>query len=648
MIKTKLTQYQLNCVERALNVAPINKQYNFLLAAKPGLGKTIMGMSIALQHPITRILWITPANLKNNLLEELEKHIEAVHHSKFEFISHELLGRLKGLEYIKNTDFIVIDEVHRFKNDKTAKRANYLAKSCRDAYGILLMTGTPKGVGYNGDLYSLMHIMGLANDRKEFEFRYTAKSKNRIVASKNTSELMNLLAPFSIWIDKSVLTLPDKNHHIIDVPINQEVMKYSTDMALEGEVTHEDIRLKKSIQTLLLLNSGFLSGRTNDAETKTFDIGSQKPEILKELIISLGNQQILIFCYYHIEIETIVKIIKDLNITYSVRYGMQNEAEKDQACIDFRAGIAQVLITSIPSSEMGLTFINCKHTIYYNISQSPTQLEQSQDRTHRFGQEADCQYYYLAAGELNRGLIEIQLDMIKECDAMFKKGGDQKEFNLNETMKKLAQKGINTLPSSRLKPTDQEKHKNTMVDMYKHAFEDIIYMYGDYHCDNHKLNSIGEYLRMNDPQLEYDYQQKLLQTDLLRKSDKLNSILSSFVNDQNSLPEIPDTLMEYKESIYNFLTSNNSLLPILNNQIIGCEIRKFADRLPLVFIDEKGSLIIYDFTLFEFTDSARRAFLPRLKLRNNILKSRLKISVRKNFIIRFRLDGTYEEVRIVL
>ena len=639
MIKSKLTEYQEMCIEKSLNVAPINGQKNFLLAAKPGLGKTIMGMAIGLRHPpIKRIIWITPANLKANLLEELDKHVDPIHHSKFEFISHELLSRKKGLEYIQSTDFIVIDESHRFKNDKTAQRAQYLVACCKAAYGILLMTGTPKGVGYNSDLYSLMHIMGLANDRKEFEFRYTVKSKNKIVGSKNTDELMNILAPFSIWVDKSVLTLPDKNHHIIDVPIHPDIMKYSTDMAVHGEVTYNDIRLKKSIQTLLLLNSGFLSGRTDDAETKTFNIGSSKPDALIELIKSLDSQQVLIFCYYHIEVSIIEEIIKNLNLTYAIRYGMQDNDKKDQACVDFRSGKAQVLITTIPSSEMGLTFINCKHTIYYNISQSPTQLEQSQDRTHRFGQEADCQYYYLAAGELNRGLVEIQLDMVKECDAMFKKGADTKEFNLNATMKKLALKGVEEFrkPVKRL----EEKKKSSLVEMYKHAFEDIFYMMGEYYCASQQLHSIGKHLRALNPQLEREYQDKIKNNaDLLNRIGWLNSTLGAFVSNPDTLPIIHSDLEPYADSIHEFLDANSALIPILNDQIIGCEVKRFADRLPLLCIDLDGSLIIYDFTLLEPTSAALDAFPQRLRFRNLILKSRLKISIRKNIIVKFTEKG---------
>ena len=452
---------------------------------------------------------------------------------------------------------------------------------------------------------------------------------------------MGIIEKNSIWVDKSVLNLPIKNHHIIDVPISQELQKMATDMAIHNEVEYEGIRIKKGIQSLLLLNSGYLSGMTDEDGNFTKYIGSNKPQALLKLLKEIGNEQILIFCYFHIELELIATYLNELDISFVTRHGHNTVIHNNQSCLDFVANNAQVMLTTIPSSEMGLTFTNCRHTIYYNISQSPTQLEQSQDRTHRFGQEADCQYYYLSSGNLNHGLIEIQLEMIKECDKMFKMGGDVVAFDLSKTMLKLAQKTI-----IREEPRHEKTNKiklNT-VEMYKHAFEDVYVLLNSYVINNKPVESIGQKIRSQLPELEAEYvAKKTNQQELFAKSNKLIPLMQKLIIQPDLLPEIPEELKEYEQSIYNFLSDNNALIPIMCNQFIGDESIMLADTIPLLFIDnETSKLIICDWTLFEETKHSKAAQKMRLNYRNKILMSRTKLSIKDNIYVRFKYNGTYD------
>ena len=643
MLKSKLVSYQVDIVSTVVNAPLINEMKNFLVCAKPGTGKSLCAIAIAykliIDNEIDNIIWLTPANLKANLQGELDKHLDVSLHHRFKFVSHEALSLQKGLDVLTKRTYLIADECHRCKNIDTAKRSSYLLDNSINAYGLLQMTGTPKGVHYNGDLYALLLLLGLDLDKTKFEYRFCLKSKMRYIGSKNTAQLMSIIDKNSIWVDKSPLNLPDKNHHVIDVPISSQLQKLSTDMAIHGEVVYNGTRIKKGIQTLLLLNSGYLSGMTDFDGNVTHYIGSEKPNALANLITEIGQEQILIFCYFHNEIELISGHLTAIGASFRTRHGKNTKEENNQACIDFVANKVQIMLTTIPSSEMGLTFVNCNHTIYYNVSQSPTQLEQSQDRTHRFGQESDCHYYYLSAGNLNHGLIEIQLDMIKEGDKMFKIGGDIQEFDLSKTMKKLAEKTI-----LREEPITRKTSevKLNMIEAYKHAFEDVICFENGYMINGKLVMSVGESIRMNMPGLEIEYKNKLqLQKNVMAKSKYIAPFMQKLIIQPDLLPELPDELKEYEASIYNFLADNSNLIPIMCNQLIGDESVMLADQIPLLFIENTtNKLIICDWTLIEPTELGIKAQKVRLNYRNSILKSRTKLAIKDNIYVLF--TGTTE------
>ena len=649
MLKSKLVDYQIDIVSRVVNAPLINGMKNFLICAKPGTGKSLCAIAIAykliIDNEIDYVLWLTPANLKANLQGELDKHLDVSLHHHFKFVSHEALSLQKGLDGLTKRTYLIADECHRCKNIDTAKRSSYLLNNSIHAYGLLQMTGTPKGVHYNGDLYALLLLLGLDLDKPKFEYRFCLKSKMRYIGSKNTTQLMSIIDKNSIWVDKSPLNLPDKNHHIIDVPISSQLQKLSTDMAIHGEVVYNGTRVKKGIQTLLLLNSGYLSGMTDFDGNVTHYIGSEKPEALAKLITEIGQEQILIFCYFHNEIELISSHLTAIGASFRTRHGKNTKEANNQACVDFVANTTQIMLTTIPSSEMGLTFVNCNHTIYYNVSQSPTQLEQSQDRTHRFGQESDCHYYYLASGNLNHGLIEIQLDMIKEGDKMFKIGGDVQEFDLSKTMKKLAEKAI-----LREEPITHKQNgvKLNMVEAYKHAFEDVVAFADSITVNGKSVTMVGDFIRSEVPGLEKEYQCKLLaHKDILSKSKFITQLMQKLILQPDLLPDVPDELKEYELSIYNFLADNSNLIPIMCNQLIGDESVMLADRIPLLFIESHTSkLIICDWTLIEPTELGIKAQKVRLNYRNTILKSRTKLTIKDNICVQFKEFGDYTMFKI--
>ena len=641
--KSELKQYQKDIVLKAINAPEIKGKKNFLICAKPGLGKT--AITIALCYKlindglIDNVLWASPANLISNLHAELDKHLDESYHHYFGFISHEKLSLSRGLEGLNNRVYLVLDEVHRLKNTTNAKRSFYTVRQSVNAYGILQLTGTPKGAHYNSDLYGLLLLLGYEFDRLKFEYRFCVKSKMRYISSKNTEQLMAIIEQNSIWVDKSVLSLPDKNHHIIDVPISNQMQKLATDMAIHGEAMVDGKLVKKGIQTLLLLNSGYICGMTEGGNFVKY-IESNKPQALIELLNKLDKEQVLIFCTFHAELNGIAGHLTALNLSYVVRHGKQSIELNNEACRLFVGGNKQILLTTIASSEMGLTFTNCKHTIYYNVTQSPTQLEQSQDRTHRFGQEQECQYYYLSSGNLNHGLIEIQLSMIKECDQMFRLGGDVAEFDLAKTMKKLAER---TVPREETASRKVNEIKINTMDAYKFAFEDIIKLDNIYYAGNTKLTTIGEQLRGEIKGLELEYTYKLNNhKGVFAKANKLSEVMQRIIGNSDLLPDIPTELSEYADSIYNFLVENSSYVPVLANQVIGDESAKLADIIPLLFIDnQSGKLIICDWTLFTPTKLTLQAQKRRMAYRNAILMARTKLYVKDSIFVQFTTSADY-------
>ena len=636
-----LKEHQIEAINKALLVD------KFLLIAKPGLGKTLIAMIVSItnfqENKIKKILWVTPPNLIKNLEHEL-RHINYLYHNLFIFISQNQINK-----YIDKYDNyqLVIDECHNFKNFENADRAVKIFELSDKSNKLLIMTGTPKGVNHNADLfYAYKMIIQPDADYKQFVKEFCIKSNGKIIESKNTDVLLKLLENNSIWLDKSKLNLPTKHHNIINVKIDDNMKELISNVALYNMFKYDDKLIKKTSQTALSLNSGQLVAKTKN-ESINIKLNNNKINKMLELIETvIKDKQAIIYFTYHFELEDLKQTLTENNYKFAIRYGDMTQDAKQEAINDFVSNKVQFLVASIQSSNSGLTLINAYNIIYYNLSFSPTELEQSQDRIHRIGQTNDCYYYYLSAGAINNCIIQSQLEIIEQCDKMFLKGGDVIKIDYDKLIKKLAisydkeevierENIINNL-------LPQPKNKNLPI-IYK--FKDIIFKNGNFiHVNGYKhqilkpvvVEVLNNYKDFNNKLNEL----KQNNNNLVNEFNALDETIFNIVHN-NNYEVINKNLFNYKQSIINFFYDNTAIDPIVNSQIIGDNEIKLADTVGLIAYNEENELSFYDFVLYDIDDSTVKAMKFRNKLRNKILQFRTNMVINNSYLVQFKKNNEY-------
>ena len=139
--------YQLDAVHQGLEI--LKKHNGFFLADVVGLGKTIVAILIARQYfyfnnfpeYISKTLIIVPPALKSQWKDSVREF-------KLENVRFETTGSLHKIKHPEDYDLVIVDEAHKFRNDKTLGYENLqqICKTpCRDGKEkkVILISATP-------------------------------------------------------------------------------------------------------------------------------------------------------------------------------------------------------------------------------------------------------------------------------------------------------------------------------------------------------------------------------------------------------------------------------------------------------------------------------------------------------------------------
>lgn len=143
-----LQKHQVDAVRRLREI--IRAHGGALLADDVGLGKTYVALAVAV--PFERVIVVAPASLRAMWRQAAERA-----GARVRFVSMELLGH-GGT--VPSADFLIVDEAHHFRNDKT-KRYRKLAEGCARS-SVLLLSATP----VQNALVDLQRILALIIGRR--------------------------------------------------------------------------------------------------------------------------------------------------------------------------------------------------------------------------------------------------------------------------------------------------------------------------------------------------------------------------------------------------------------------------------------------------------------------------------------------------
>jgi SNF2 family DNA or RNA helicase len=422
--------------------APMEHQWDMLdkgwdlkgyaLLAAMGTGKTFVVVQMArIRYEcgrIKRFVVICPQTLRRTWRREFEKYAPGLadcrdlgspgyekwasdpdqKQLKVLLVSVEGLGispRLADLVYcfLRGQDvMIVCDESSRIKNPEAVrtKRSIEIAAYCKYR---MILNGTPiaKGIQDLWAQYEFLdpNIIG-SGDYWAFKTRYVVMGgyeNKQVIGYSNVEELMKLIQPYTLEVDKKVLKLPDKVYKTVEVSATPDQEKLFSKI-LTGIGDGPMIKVQNVLEKMLRLQQvigGFEPATDPDTMVTTTTPLPKNPKMSALMDLIEDNRhgnKFVIWARYIPEIEHITSMLRekfgaDSCVTY---YGQTSAVDRgiaeDRYCRDPKC---RFLVGNPAAAGLGLTFISGENDVmvYYSGTFAYIDRSQSEDRSHRIGQK---------------------------------------------------------------------------------------------------------------------------------------------------------------------------------------------------------------------------------------------------------------------
>lgn len=326
-------------------------------------------------------------------------------------------------KYIKDLNItgIIMDESAILKNynGKTAKIMREMTEQVKYLY---LLSGKPAPNNII-EYFSQMKIVdpdtfSMSYDRFLNMFCYSTNRKYNMLP-ENKELFAEMISVRSLIISKKdCLDLPKTVDVVRQIEIPGEIMSdynelYRECMTLIKGMDNSNIFYSTQSRLAILMKlrqmaSGFfMTGSGNSRESKMIiDIHDAKIEELNNVIDQIEEEQVIVWCQFQHEIELVEQELSKRAYTVTA-YGKTRDLEKN--IDDFKTGRAQYIVAHPKTLKYGVTFVNCKYTIYYSFSYSAEDYDQSHDRNYRLGQTEMCTYIYIQAADT---IDEIMYDKV--------------------------------------------------------------------------------------------------------------------------------------------------------------------------------------------------------------------------------------------
>lgn len=373
---------------------PRSKKY---LAADPGLGKTIVAALIANKMEAT-VFYICPPFLVQNTDSEFLKwapKINILIYPDSMLDREETLNDIKkNLFYIKNKkSILVIDEAHRFKNEKTNRSVSLYKKIMPLFENVLFLSGTPMPNGRPIELWPLLKASApdiFGTNKFSYAQKYCGAYKNAFgwdfSGFTNKREFKyRLLQSFMLRQRKNLIDLPPKIEGLLTVgdgmppvisKIEKKILeKYCVEDLTRAQIHDGELHLATYLRLL--------------GEHKLKYVLPYIHSILEET-----KESILIFAIHKDTIKNLseeLKKYKPLVITGDVP-----KKERQEIVDSFQNdNDKRVFLGNIQSCGVGFTLTKASRVIFVEFSWTDGDNQQASDRAHRIGQKGTVNVQYV-------------------------------------------------------------------------------------------------------------------------------------------------------------------------------------------------------------------------------------------------------------
>lgn len=297
-------------------------------------------------------------------------------------------------------DMVVCDEMHRIKSPN-GKASKFVAKIGQKAEYRLGLTGTPMPHS-PADIYAQYRFLEptvFGTNYTKFLSRYAVMGGyegRQIVAFKNKQELYEKVYEIAFRVrSKDVLDLPEPIFETVEFDLNPSSKKIYKTLLKEAVAEYGDKQVvTDNILTQFLrlqqITSGFLPGGDG-----VDIINNDKIKVFKDLLEDIDKDEpITVFYRFKQDAVQMRQVVEEMGRECYEISGSVDDLEVWKGRIN-----GSVILVQIQSGGEGEDFTKSRYTIYYSLTFSLKDYEQSKFRTLRPGQTRQPIYYHLVATE---------------------------------------------------------------------------------------------------------------------------------------------------------------------------------------------------------------------------------------------------------
>ncbi len=397
-----------------------------LVAADPGLGKSLISLGLALRNSELRpILAVVPPSLRTNWKREIRKHsqlhcailigekppqkgirkipdIWIIGYSVLSFWLKELLR--------KQPKYVILDEAQYISNP-FAKRSKAAKEICKRAEAVVALSGTPIESRHK-EIWHICHVLKPDKFPTFYPFGQRFCSPKRTPwgidyrGSSNSKELRELLLD-NLLIRRTkeeVLSdLPPKIRQVIPLPISDRAeYKLATDNFLSWILQKNPSRLIGALRNAAQTKIGYLLRLA--ARLKLPSVFSWLDTFLED-----SNEKLIMFGIH----RSIMEELQDKYRNKSVLiYGGMTDKQRQEAWDAFLGTKKkQILFGNLVAAGTGKSATGVPYSAFCEYGWKPAQHTQGEDRTHGLdrGKEGvvSTSFWLVAEGTIEEKMVKI-------------------------------------------------------------------------------------------------------------------------------------------------------------------------------------------------------------------------------------------------
>lgn len=408
-----------------------------LLAMGMGTGKSLVASILLLYLRARRVFIASPLRVVPVWLTQFERHVSAEFvvvaldeeagsvAKKAELANQKMkLAETHGVPFVcivnydsawrepfatwaekQRWDVVILDEAHRIK--APGGKASLFFKRLRKvaAYRIAL-TGTPMPHGPM-DIYAIFRFLDITifgPSFSSFRAKYAVMGgyqRKQITGFQHLEELEALMARITFRIGKEVLDLPPATHVTYYCELGPEARRVYKDLDddfvaeyLDGLITAANALVK--LTRLQQVANGVVKTE-NGIEHR---IDDSKKKLLSDTLEDIGGDEpVVVFCRYHLDLDAVHEACKAVGLESLELSGRRDELAR------WQDGEGQVLAVQISAGGIGVDLTRARFSIYYSLSFSLGDYDQSLARVHRPGQTRPVEHIHLVA----RNTVDVKI-----------------------------------------------------------------------------------------------------------------------------------------------------------------------------------------------------------------------------------------------